>query len=111
MNTMPVPTTYVAPVQRRATAHRTRAAQPSSVAVALVTMAAVLGTTAFWASISWLLWGTTAATITAVVVTVGMVLVIGLLRSASDSSVEEDSGQEVLLDRRDSEMSAMNSLI
>ena len=69
-------------------------------------MAAVFGTTAFWASISWLLWGTTAATVTAVVVTVGMVLVIGLLRSASGSPVDEDSGQEVLLDRREPEVCA-----
>jgi hypothetical protein len=69
-------------------------------------MAAVLATTAFWASISWLLWGTTAATVTAVVVTVGMVLVIGVLRSASDSPFAEDSGQEAPVDRRESEMCA-----
>ena len=107
MNILPLPTTQAGALpRRRATAHRTQAEQLSNVAVAIVTMAAVLATTAFWMSIVWLLVGTTAATITAVVVAIGMVLVIGLLRSASDASIEEDSVQEDLFGRRDPELCA-----
>jgi len=62
---------------------------PRDAGVAIMTAAVAIVPAAFWASITWLLWGTLAAAIMALVVLIVTVLTLGLLRSAVETETPE----------------------
>ena len=67
------------------------AEQPGATTVALATVAVAIITAVFWASIVWLVWGLFPAAITATVVVLGSILLMGIVRSGAENHTPEPS--------------------